>query len=465
LWRIALWLGAALLVVLAALAALVYAFFHKFYPAVPRADYPPPRSAAEAQLQDLDYLRNYLEYNRTYTPVALAEATRLLQESVAQAGHMTPAQFDLAVARLAALADNGHSKVYPDVFRNRHNKLPCLLYHFSDGYYIVRARPACQPLLGARLVSIDGHPTAEIAERMFQYVLGPRSHYDQYYSPFYLESPELLNSAGLATAPDRVTLHVALPDGSEQDATLAADPPDPKWTWWVYSNFYLSTGAIPAAAPDWKSVLPADVQPPLFLADFSDPFRTASWPGIYYAGFRSNENEQGHPIGPFVKSVATAIASQRPRIVILDLRFDQGGDFTTTADLMSKVTQLAPTIERVYILTSGWTFSAGETSVALAKEHGGAKVTIVGEPLGDRLRLWAEGRNMTLPNSKLVLHYATGLHDYTRPCRGEPGCFWPTYFFPMHVTSVAPDIPIPYTFADYRALHDPVLTYVLTAAH
>jgi hypothetical protein len=56
-----------------------------------------------------------------------------------------------------------------------------------------------------------------------------------------------------------------------------------------------------------------------------------------------------------------------------------GGDFTTTAGLMSRVTRLAPSIERVYALTSAWTFSAGETSVALAKEHGGDKVTIVGD--------------------------------------------------------------------------------------
>src|SRR5581483_10425765 len=166
------------------------------------------------QLQDLEYLRNYLEYNRTYTPAARAEASRSLKQDEAQAGHMTAAQFDLAVARVAALADNGHSKVYPDIFRQRHNKLPCLLYHFSDGYYVVRARPACQGLLGAKLLAIDGHPTAEIVDRMFQYVLGPRTHYDQYYSPFYLESAELLKAGGNAMAAIRVPLHVVLADGT-----------------------------------------------------------------------------------------------------------------------------------------------------------------------------------------------------------------------------------------------------------
>ena len=77
-------------------------------------------------------------------------------------------------------------------------------------------------------------------------------------------------------------------------------------------------------------------------------------------------------------------------MVVLGLRFDQGGDFTTTASLASAITVLAPSIEHVYVLISGWTFSAGETTVALAKEHGGDKVTLVGEPLGDRMRFWAK---------------------------------------------------------------------------
>ena len=167
LWRIALWLGSAVIVVLALFAILVYTYQHQFYPQVPAPHFSAPQSIEEAQRQDLQYFRHYLEYDRAYTPAARAEASRLLEEYLFRAGHLTAAEFELGVARMAALADNGHSKVYPDGFRRRHNSLPCLLYHFSDGFYIVRARPACQALLGGRLLGIDGHSTAQIADRMF----------------------------------------------------------------------------------------------------------------------------------------------------------------------------------------------------------------------------------------------------------------------------------------------------------
>jgi hypothetical protein len=145
----------------------------------------------------------------------------------------------------------------------------------------------------------------------------------------------------------------------------------------------------------------------------------------------------------------------RPRTIVLDLRFDQGGNFTKTASLMKHLTTLSDSIEHVYILTSAWTFSAGNVSVALAKEHGANKVTLIGEPVGDRIRIWAEGGSLTLPHSGLSIGFATGLHDYSQSCFGERGCFWVMYFYPMHVQSFAPDMVVPYNFDDYVGLRDP----------
>ena len=152
------------------------------------------------------------------------------------------------------------------------------------------------------------------------------------------------------------------------------------------------------------------------------------------------------------------IAGYKPKFIVLDLRLDQGGNFTKTASLMKHI---ADDVEHVYVLTSAWTFSAGNVSLALAKFHGGGKVTIVGEPVGDRMRIWAEGSDMVLPNSKLDVEYATGLHDYTKSCFGEPGCFWVMYYYPMQLKSWAPDIMVPYTFADYAAMREPAFVHVV----
>jgi hypothetical protein len=203
---------------------------------------------------------------------------------------------------------------------------------------------------------------------------------------------------------------------------------------------------------------------PLFLRRYqTDPFQVVNWPDkkLLYVQFRSNADEPGHPIKPFVNSVEADIAADKPRAIVLDLRLDQGGNFTTTAHLMKHI---ADHVDHVYVLTSAWTFSAGNVSLALAKFHGGDKVTIIGEPVGDRMRMWAEGGDMVLPNSRLDIGFATGLHDYTKSCFGEPGCFWAMYFYPMELKSWAPDVRVPYTFADYISLRDPLLDTALKMA-
>jgi hypothetical protein len=463
--RLGLWISSCLVILVLCCGVVILLFFHRFYPSVPPPNFSPAHDLATAQWQDFEYFRRYLNLDQAYSLEARSQAKQLLTEYQTKAGSLTPAQFDLAVSRMVALADNGHSAVYKGSLSRRNNRLPCRLYHFSDGYYVIRARPACRQMLGAKVIAVDGVPIDAIVDRMFEYSGGPRNHYDQFISVFFLESPELLRAAGLASLTDRLTLHVMLPDGSRQDETIIADPPDasaPR----VYSDSYLSPQRIDGEGKDWSTLLTPDAKLPVFLLDYANPFQSLYWADkeVYYLEFKSNEGESGHSIGKFVARVKHEIVADRPRDVVVDLRLDQGGDFVTTAGLMTNLTNLTDSIEHVYVLTSAWTLSAGNVSVALLKQHGGRKVSVIGETVGDRIRIWAEGGDMTLPNSKLDIGFATGLHDYTHPCWRERGCFWTMFFFPMRLATLEPDIPVRYTFDDYVALRDPMLDRALTLA-
>jgi hypothetical protein len=457
--RIVIGAAAILSVLIVLIGLLGLAFFRTFYPSPPAVHASAASDLATKQREDFDYLRNYFDLNRSFTVESQAHAQKLLARYLERSGSLSPAQFDLAIAEIVAFADNGHSRVQPGPLSRRHNRLPCRLYHFDDGFRIIRARPACAELLGAKVLQLDERPIESVADGMFKYFGGPKNHYDQFAAVFFLESPELLNAAGLAVAVDRLILHVVLPDGAERDVTVVAEAPDATAPH-VYSDDYLSPKRLENEPADWMPLLDRDSKLPLFLRDYSAaPFQAEYWPdeGIYYAQFRSNEDEPGHPIGEFINRLEREIPADRPRTIVLDLRFDQGGNFTKTASLMKHLTKLSESIEHVYVLTSAWTFSAGNVSVALLKDYGANKVTLIGEPVGDRIRLWAEGGNLTLPNSGLVIGFATGLHDYSRSCFGERSCFWVMYFYPMHVQSFAPDILVPYNFDDYVGLRDPVL--------
>ena len=419
-YKIGLWvvgLSAALLIVLGVVALT---FFRTFYPDAPSADYPPARDVATAQQQDLDYFQNYFTLNKAYSPIALEKVKAMHGEALSKAGTYSSAAFSLAISRMVALSDNGHSSISKRYLSTTNNRIPCRLYRFDDGYYVIRAKPACVELLGAKLVSIDSVSIDAVVDRVYPFMLGPRNHFDQFIAPFFLESPELLHAAGVIAQADRFTLRVKMRDGSEQDIVMIADAPDADSPT-VYSDSYLSPRRIDDEGEEWTSLLARNVDMPQFLLDYDNPFQTAWWPDqhTFYAQFRSNMDEPGHPIGPFTERVHREIVANHPRFIVLDLRLNQGGDFTRTASLMKRLATLTDAIKHVYVLTSAWTFSAGNVSLALVKEHGGDKVTVVGEAAGDRVRIWAEGGSLELPNSRIRVGYATGYHDYTKPCWGE----------------------------------------------
>ena len=86
---------------------------------------------------------------------------------------------------------------------------------------------------------------------------------------------------------------------------------------------------------------------------------------------------------------------------------------------------------------------------------------LVGEEVGDRERMWGETVSMMLPNSKLRMTLATGLHDYENGCYDISRCFWPDFFKNVAVGSLSPDITIPFAFQDYVAGEDAAMTYIL----
>jgi hypothetical protein len=118
---------------------------------------------------------------------------------------------------------------------------------------------------------------------------------------------------------------------------------------------------------------------------------------------------------------------------------------------------------RIFVLTSPWTFSAAISTVGYLKQALPARVTIVGEHVGDRLEFFAEGSRVRLPDSGASISYSTERHDYRNGCRGATDCHGSVVRHPIAVASLAPELPAPWTIEDYREGRDPALAAVAAA--
>lgn len=418
----------------------------------------PAASSRAAQLADLEAARtNYVLRSRAFTEERRAQALDALAALEVRAGRLSDIDFLLGVAHVTALAQNAHDALqFGDDAWRPPKRLPFRMLWFPDAMVVSRAAPESADLLGATVLTIDGRTPNEIFNGLSA-IGGGIFAFRTWNSEWAVESPAVLNGLSLAGSPERYVMQLRLRDGRMLSRTIppvdrtrvpfGVDAP----RLWSPQPFSSESSA------GWKAAN-ANVRVPLYLQEPDSLFRMAELSEIkaVYVQFRSNRDEGAQKVVPFVQRVTRRLR-ERPRNLILDLRFDTGGNNTLTIGLMRAIPTLVT--GRIYLMTGRYTFSAGIASAAALKHAGGARVTLVGEPVGDRLQWWSEGKPACLPNTELCLTANTGLWDLTQGCSGRPHCY--SEQFDEVVGSLDPQISAPLTAAAWLAGDDPGMDAVV----
>jgi hypothetical protein len=417
---------------------------------------PPPEELADAQagqVADAAYLTSFANFDRSYGPRQRARASRLLDALRADAGNLSHEQFVLRVAEIAALADIGHTSGDRNAFMKDTPRIPLRTFWFADGLFVLYADEGNVDLLGARIDRIDGRPLEDVYQAIRAYRGGTDAFRRTQLIPM-LESPGLLQAAGVAEEQIALTLSGVDADGAPFTRRIVAEQRD-RSAWVSSTSRLLHPDRL--ARRGLRSFLrfSEDLPPSLHAPDRLFWQETLA-DGALYVRIDHNADADEAPIQPFLDGVLETVRAARPPYVVLDMRINGGGDYTKTyafARALPEAANGAP----IYVLTSPWTFSAAITTVAALEDAGGDQVTIVGDEVGDRLDFWAEGDSFVLPNAFLQVHYATGRHVYNGACNDLDQCFWLNRRYPVRVSSLTPDIHEPWTFEAYRNGRDPAL--------
>lgn len=423
--------------------------------------YPGPASLAEAHLQDLDYLSRLPTVDRSFTP----ETESRFRASVAalreRAATLAPAQFLMGVAAAVASSGNAHTNVDLGEWRARLGSAPVRFAWFADGLYVVRAMAPYAALLGARVVAIGGLDPQGLAREAGRFFGGTPERIHAI-SPLVLESPEALHGIHPALPADRLRLRVRGADGTERDVELpAVKPADaPRAS---RPGRILSPDPLPTEKPgEWKTVLQDGGQvPPSLRESHKLTYATRLGAGdiLYLHLWRvSTGFEPG--VGNAIFAAMGAEGDPKWKRIVLDLRFNDGGEYPVLYHAIKALPRRLAPDGRLVILTDNTTFSGAIITAALARHFGGARAILMGEKQGDRLAFWAEGNDIELPNSKLKVHTATGYHDWAQGCR-ELRCYWLNFYYDVAVGHLDPEVPVGWSFADYRRGVDTVLTRAL----
>lgn len=410
---------------------------------------PPPVDRVDAWRQDLDVVATrFLRYDRSFTDRRRVAARVAIERLTATVAAEDDAHVTVELARIIASSGNAHTRLYLVRNRSEFSRLPIRVWWFRDQLRVVGATIDHQDLPGCRIMRLNGVSVAAAAARVRGIKAGNDS-WQRYMSTYFLTSPDALLGANLADHTARTTLWMSC-HGTEREVTLSPMP------------FHRSAAVVEA----WWDLVPSYPHPdgsfmsalghaalPRYLRNTQRNYWFEYVPEDATLYFQYNRAEQtaDAPMDRFTARLLEAVDTHAVKGVVVDVRFNTGGDLTIATPL---VETLASRLRRdripAYVLTSRATFSAGISHAAQWKQYAGA--TVIGEPAGDGLDMWSEGGNLVLPNSKLTVHYGNAFHSYSRRDYPERK----PYYFDLSVDSLRPAVLIEPSWEDYIAGRDPL---------
>lgn len=481
------------MIIAVAILMLVSGFaFYLMYPAFklpPPPEFQKPGSQKEANEQDIAYLKYALQaVDRSFSPTEWDAFVQAIDELSARAGALDAVALELGLARAVALSNNGHTNVLGAGWGLTLNSAPLRFYWFADGLYIVRTYPEYSELLGAKVLAIGERTPDELSRFFGSFVGGPDSLAREF-SVRFMESPEVLQSVGLQDSSARMELTLQKLKGDVIKRSVTAVPVpvtgpapeqsevtlrfDPRELYWPRRD--LSPVPLPGDAPyplpvddgrRWVHLLGA-ANTPVTLQEPNRFYWATELAGgrALFIQINVTLDEPGRePLEGFLEKILQEASAHPPRFAILDLRSNPGGSYQKTARFAKKFPALIPDDGKVFILTSGNTFSAGVVTTARLKYYAGSRGEIVGEPMGDDPQFWAEAATrIVLPNSGLRVAYATGYHDWENGCSLSQllRCYLPNYFLGVAAGNLKPTLPVAWSFADYREGKDTALEAIM----
>jgi hypothetical protein len=168
---------------------------------------------------------------------------------------------------------------------------------------------------------------------------------------------------------------------------------------------------------------------------------------LVYFQYNAVTDHPAEPFAAFCDRLFAFIAGRRPGRLVIDLRWNGGGNTFLAQPLLHHLIR-CPEISRrgaLFVIIGRLTFSAAQnTATAIDRETG---AIFVGEPTGSRPNFTGETIPFELPYSKL------------RANAGD--LYWQTSWPEDHRTWIAPDIYAPPAFEAFRRNQDPAMDAIL----
>jgi tetratricopeptide (TPR) repeat protein len=384
----------------------------------------------------------------------LADAKRLRGEMPS----LDEAQAFVRLAQLVAELKDGHTTLTPDGRPAFSLWFPVRFYRFTDGIYITAVGSDYAQLAGAKVIQIGNLPADEAAWRAST-VFGANNEFGQMENIFALANGRIMQGLGIVADPSSLPLTVQTRDGKTVETSLKAyDSGDSSFNWRFRSEVF-GPRAYTANAKNVDYVTafnrPSQDFRDNVRNDFALHLRRRSYylaadvpeHDAYYVQINFIADDPKEDFAAFTKRFMAYLDAHPRRRLIIDLRYNAGGDGSKTVKFIHEFIKREdnPPWKELYVLTGRKSFSATIIFLDAFLTHTGA--ILVGEPAGAGLNHDGDAETFRLPGG-LALECATLRHELSRSDDKS--------------TIIPVDIPAQFDSAAYFAGRDPALDLIFS---
>jgi Tetratricopeptide repeat len=419
-----------------------------------------PARAAAVWRADLDALvRDVLAtHPGPFTKTGVLTWRRAAYELREALPRLSEPQRVVRAMQLIALIGDGHTQLEPDnpTFARWY---PVRLYEFPDGVFITGAHQSLADLAGARVVALGGCPAAQVLADV-RTLHGADNRFDSLERLYAVHNAMLMRGLGYAAADGSLTASLVLRDGRRVERTLHPRTSDDTARYkkddatfeWVFRSEMF--GPPVGTGAEWVSAYRGIVSQQFRTADTTRPAHliyrgayTSHWypeSRLLYAQINQVDDTR---LLPFIRDLLAEADRVRPQRLVLDIRYNFGGDGSVVNDVVAEFIrrQPEPPWRELYLVTGRKTFSAGIMFANALLSH--VPLTVVGEPTGAAFNSYGDARRFEYGGAGVAADISTLRHQLGASDDLDD-------FIPV-------DVPARMSFLDYLDGRDPVMDPLL----
>lgn len=374
-------------------------------------------TTAMQKSEDLALFCQTLEsgHKNMYANISREDFAREKQKIEDQLEGMTDSDFYYSLRYLAALIGDSHTSLdFTEAKYQYIHGLPFAIRRYSDGWHLLMLEDRYKPYLGYLLVSINGVPMDEIAERTKSIISSDNPIWRDAQLSNAINFKEALEYTGIVQKDEPIVLTLQNPDDPTEVQTLDMEAMDEEKI--MSANILtLNPNHLPETAP-------------------SGIYRSIELtPECYFIQYNSCMEAPDLSMKDFTKNVSEQINTGQYNKVILDLRYNTGGNSAIFDPLLKELKDLQHKYDlKLYTLIGRSTFSSAIINAIQTEEELGS--TLVGSPTGGSVNAYGELKSFSLNHLPITVYYSTKYFELKKGYKED---------------SLYPDIDVEQKYQDY----------------